>query len=567
MDKFPIIKAGHVFNPFPKKNLKNINLVLNEIEIIYPTRLDAMAINPAAVCYNSNMVFTPGEVVVSLNKFINVKVKLLEEGGGRLIISKNTKRKVLVKHSYLLICNALNVNPSLEISVDDKDIPKHCGFGSSSSTITAVATAINELYGKPISDAELIKYVASNHAEEVRDDDENNLKVVQSIGGGATSGLTDEGIIIITGKATAIAKMFYEGKVLICTPKDYVQKDAKLLMELEEKNLWKFKKTGELYAEKIAYNFLHLALPDMANNKIKGLSDVVFDYRFNMGSNENCSFVYDGLTRIGENLRCLYENGYCEMLALSSVGPAYFAVVKNEKQEKACLEKMNDLNLNVINACICNTKYKVLNKKYYTHCFWQLKDTAKEFENRPPSKYITDLLNTFDLKNSNCIDIGAGGGRYSIFLKNKGANVLAVDKYKEMIGNVNAKKINFITACMTDIPVNDNSYDYALSVGVIHNAETVGEYLSALKEIYRILVNGGKCVLSTFTDDVIDDDLVELGNGEYEVKNKPPMVLLSKEKILNFIKTAGFKNIINVDEHITNVQTGKRNVYTVCFEK
>ena len=59
---FPTIKAGYIFNPL-KLNIKS-NLNLDYVEINYPCRLDAMAINPAAVVYNSEMIFTPGEVVI-----------------------------------------------------------------------------------------------------------------------------------------------------------------------------------------------------------------------------------------------------------------------------------------------------------------------------------------------------------------------------------------------------------------------------------------------------------------------------------------------------------------------
>ena len=222
-ETFPIIDAGHIFNPL--KLYITPNLKLSFVDISYPCRLDAMAINPAAVVYNSDMVFTPGEVVISLKKFINVKIKVLDENGGKLVISKRTKRKVLIKHAYLLMCKALNISPSLKIDVDDSDIPKHCGFGSSSSTISSIAAAINELYGNPLKPVDLIKYLASNHGEELDNKNDKSLKVVQCIGGGATNGFTEEGIIIITGQATTISKMKYEGEVLIGIPKDFVEKD------------------------------------------------------------------------------------------------------------------------------------------------------------------------------------------------------------------------------------------------------------------------------------------------------------------------------------------------------
>lgn len=563
-ESFPIIKAGYIFNRFNGTKITTPIMKYNNIEIDYPCRLDAMAINPAAVCYNDSMVFTPGEVVISLNQFINVKIKVLNEHGGKLIISNNTKRKVLVKHAYLLMCDALKIDPSLEIIVDDSGIPKHCGFGSSSSTIAAVSAAINELYSRPIDDDDLIKYLASNHGEEVSDKDEDNLKVVQCIGGGATNGLTEEGIIIIAGKSTKIAKMKYEGEVLVCLPNDFVQKDAKILMELEEQNLWKFKKTGDEFSEKIAYDLLHKALPGLANGSIKELANVVFDYRFNMGSNENCSFVYDGLMKLSDKLRTLYENNNCEFLALSSVGPAFFTIVKDKKQKDKCLKLMKRLNMKVISSSICNTKYIIKNTKE-KNCYWQQKEVSAAFRNRTPSKYITDEIDKIDIVGKKCIDIGCGGGRYSKYLHDKKATVLAIDKYPDMFGK--NQKINFIECNMDQIPVPNNSYYLALSIGVIHNSVTIDEYKNALAEIYRILEKNGQAIFSTFTNDIITDDLEEYDKNRYRIKDRPPMVLLSKRQINQFIKNSGFKIVKKVDEHITNVGSGERYVYTLLLKK
>lgn len=561
-EKFPTIKAGYIFNEF-KSNKKVVFLSKKTVEIDYPCRLDAMAINPAAVCYNDSMVFTPGEVVISVKKYIHVKVKVLKENGGILKISNKTKRKVLVKHAYLLMCKALNVNPSLEITVIDKDIPKHCGFGSSSSTIASVAAAINELYNCPIYNKDLIKYLASNHGEEISDDDEDNLKVVQCIGGGATNGLTDEGIIVIAGKSTTISKMFYESSILIGIPNDFKEKDAKIMMELEEQNLYKFKKTGLKYADKIAYSLLHKALPDMANGSINSLADIVFDYRFNMGSNENCSFVYDGLMNISDKIRILYEKKMCDFLALSSVGPAFFVLVKDKEKKNECKKYMESINLKVIESSICNSKYIVTNN--CEDSYWQDKNTNILFQNRAPSKYITDEIDKLNVNKKKCIDIGCGGGRYSKYLYDKKANILALDKNSEMFNH--KLNINFIKSLMNNIPVVDNSYYLAISIGVIHNSVTVDEYIDSIKEAYRILEKDGYFLLSTFTDDVISNDLIKTGNHTYQIINRPPMVLLNKKQIHKYLEKCGFKIIKIVDEHITDVGSGKRNVYTLLLQK
>lgn len=568
IDRFPTFKAGHIFNKYPYTLDENLKLKYDKINLEYPCRMDAMAINPAAVCYNDNLIFTPGEVVVSLNRKIKVSVEIISETGGLLEISDRTQRKVLIKHAYKIMSTTLKVNPSVRINVDSSEVIKHCGFGSSSSTIAAVASAINELYGCPVPNKELIKFLASNHGEEITDENEEDLKLVQCIGGGATNGLTEEGIIIIAGKATSIAKLKYESDVLIGIPKDFKTKSADELMKLEEENLWKFKRTGDEYAEKIAYNLLHKALPDLCNGSIKELADIVFDYRFNMGSIENCSFVYEKMVDEAKELRKLYENGNCEFLTLSSVGPAFMAMVRDEKQKEICKETMEKIGMNVIETSICNNTYDVKNKQERKD-FWQDKNTAKEFTEMPVSQYIVceieEILENKQIQKA--IDVGCGGGRYSRYLKQKGIDVLAIDKYKEMAVSLKEDNINFIQANMDNIPVDDDKFELILSIGVIHNAITKKELIGTIKEFYRILRSGGYVVLSVFTNDVITDDLKYVNDGVYDVLNRPSMVLLSKDEINKIIENIGFYIDKKIDEHITDVGIGKRNVYTIRLRK
>lgn len=361
MKKFPVFKAGTVLNGISLAYLdkKKLECCLKSFSIDFPCRLDAMAIDPANVTYNSNLFFTPGEVVISIKRYIKVKVKVLSPKGNVLKIGAETKRGVLVKHAYLLMCHLLNVAPSVEITVNDDDVLKHCGFGSSSSTLMAVAVAINELYGNPIKKQDLIKYITSNHGEEVSDKNKNQLKAVQCIGGGANSGLNKEGILIVAGRACPIAKMKYKAKVIIGIPNDFVPKNAKYLMELEEKNLYKFERTGKKHAKHIAYHLLHKAIPEMVQGKIKELANIVFEYRFNMGSNKNCSFVFDRINDISKGTRCLFENGFCDFLALSSVGPAFFAIASDTKQITKICDVFHRNNMHCIITNICNTTYTI----------------------------------------------------------------------------------------------------------------------------------------------------------------------------------------------------------------
>lgn len=568
IERFPTFKAGDILNQYPHTLEKEIVLKYHKIRLEYPCRMDAMAINPSAVCYNDDFIFTPGEVVISVNKKIKVTIEVISETGGVLEISERTQRKVLTKHAYQIMTKTLGVMPSLKIDVDASDIIKHCGFGSSSSTISAVSAGINELYGCPIPNPELIKFLASNHGEEIEDENEEELKMVQCIGGGATNGLTKEGIIIIAGKATAIAKLEYESEVLIAIPRDFQTKSADVLMKLEEDNLWKFKRTGEQYAEKIAYELLHKALPGLVNKSIKELADVVFDYRFNMGSIDNCSFVYEKMNEQAKQLRSLYEEGQCELLTLSSVGPAFVALVKDTKQKEICKAKMEEIGMRVEETSICNHTYEVIEKQE-TKSFWQQEETAKEFAERPVSSYIVNEIEEIANHHSiqKVIDIGCGGGRYARYLKQHGFEVLAVDKYKEMAVSLKEENIPFVQSNMDAIPAKANEFDMILSIGVIHNATTKQEWKDTIKEFYRILKQEGYVILSVFTNDVITEELEDKGNGIYHIVGRPPMVLLSKQEIQKTIEENGFYIEKIVEEHITDVGIGKRNVYTIRLRK
>lgn len=287
-----------------------------------------------------------------------------------------------------------------------------------------------------------------------------------------------------------------------------------------------------------------------------------------MGSIENCSFVYEKTIEKANELRELYENNCCEFLTLSSVGPAFMAIVKNEEQKEICKDTMQKVGMNVIETSICNSTYTVKNKEEKT-IFWQNEEVAKKFTEKPVSQYIVKEIEEISNKRKidKVIDIGCGGGRYSRYLNSHGYNVLAVDKYKEMAFSLKKENIEFVQANMDNIPTSSEIFDIILSIGVIHNATTRIEFINTIKEFNRILKKNGYVILSVFTNDIITEDLKYLGKGVYEVENRPPMVLLSKEEISQIVKENGFYIEKNVDEHITDVGIGKRNVYTIRLKK
>jgi len=356
---FKPYRVGIIFNPIKEKNIQ-VKPLYQSLTLKFPSRLNAMAIDPSKIATNKNLVYTPGEVVFSIAIYKIVKVKILDRPGF-LEISKNSKRKSLIRHSFLLMKKALKFKEGFFIDVKSTKELRHYGLGSSSSLIASVACAINEIYGKPIDDVTLVRYLAQNHGEEIKNM-KDAINPVQCIGGSAASGIFKGGLLVLGGDSCVINTMEVpkDYKVLIGIPKDFKEQDSKVLLDKEIKNFPKFIATGKKFGPQIAYNIFHYLLPAMIKKDLSTIGDVIFEYRFNMGSIKNCSFVYPKLVELTKKLAFLKERGHVEVLSISSVGPAIFVITKNLDYS---LKTFRKLGLKTLITKIENNRYKILNKK------------------------------------------------------------------------------------------------------------------------------------------------------------------------------------------------------------
>ncbi len=356
MNNFPV---GAVQNPY-KHHIQKVTPILSDILIKYPARLNAMALDPSQIDFSEQGVYTPGEIIFSIDIYKGVSISIREDS--EIVISETSPRRQLILHAVLIMRHALKIDSGFTVDVQTLDL-RHCGLGSSSGLIAAVASAINELYDNPIKKVDLIAYLAQNHGEEI-DDNVNQLQHVQCIGGSAASGLVSGGMKVLAGESIPIAHMNIDAaySVLIGVPNDFSAPDSKKMMELEISNMSKFISTGDKYRDKIGYRVTHETLPAMMLGNLRKASELIFDYRFDYGSIDNCSFVYPRIVEIAKNIRHLYEQEIVDALALSSVGPAFFAITHNPKETRIVFEKNN---LEVYEANIANDGYQIVSTKKY----------------------------------------------------------------------------------------------------------------------------------------------------------------------------------------------------------
>lgn len=355
-NNFEPFAVGTVFNECEVAG--KVNRINDSVTVDYPSRLEAMALDPAQITDNKNLVYRAGQVDITVPLYKTVTVEVVSDSGS-INISENSPRPSLVRHSAEIMKAALDIDDSLRIEVDDSVNLRHCGLGSSSSLIAGVATAINELYGRPVRPLHLARYLAQNHGEEI-DDRESMLMPVQCIGGSAVCGNFNGGLIILAGEATPIfhADISESYQIVIGVPNDFEYPDSKQLMEAEIDNLDGFKKSGDQYARQTAYELVHQAMPSLAEGDIRTIGKLIYDYRWNMGSIKNCSFIFPRMLEIAEDLAAFYREGSADILSLSSVGPGFFAVTEQPNLAK---ERFEANNMSVVVTDVYNGKYKVTN--------------------------------------------------------------------------------------------------------------------------------------------------------------------------------------------------------------
>ncbi|MFH0805073.1 MAG: hypothetical protein V1916_02665 [Patescibacteria group bacterium] len=350
-----LLRVGTVVNPVTVR-IARVQLRRTGLIVRFPSRLNAMALDPSKIVLTKSMRYSPGEVIVKIQRYRRVRVTVTPRRG-ELTISRRSQRQPLIRHATLLMRAALHRADGLAIDVDNKSEIRHAGLGSSSGLIAAVACAVHELYGTPLPPDVLARYLAQNHGEEV-DGDPEHLAPVQCIGGSIVGGLNAGGIQVLAGDSRLIAayRVGPGYRVVTGIPSDYQPLDAATLLEREARSFPGFVACGKRYGALVAYRLVHEALPGFAGGDIKPLGDLVYDYRFRMGSIRNCSYCYPRLPVVGAAVAPLKKNGTADILALSSVGPAFFAVTRSPRR---CEQVFRQAGLRTFVTGIDNDPYTV----------------------------------------------------------------------------------------------------------------------------------------------------------------------------------------------------------------
>jgi SAM-dependent methyltransferase len=113
-------------------------------------------------------------------------------------------------------------------------------------------------------------------------------------------------------------------------------------------------------------------------------------------------------------------------------------------------------------------------------------------------------------------DIGGGTGNYALALKREGWEPVVVDRSPAMLARAAAKGLEVVEADAQDLPFEDECFDAATMISMLHHVEDPSV---ALAEARRVLRSGGRLVLKGFTG----EDAASLWILDYFPSSRPWM--------------------------------------------
>jgi len=121
-----------------------------------------------------------------------------------------------------------------------------------------------------------------------------------------------------------------------------------------------------------------------------------------------------------------------------------------------------------------------------------------------PWPEVLDFLDGLPAR-SRILDVGCGNGRHLKALVARGHHGIGVDFSRELLTigreGIPPADVRWIEADATRLPLRDRSVDAALCIAVLHHLPTREDRMATLSEIARVLLEGGRVLISVWDRD------------------------------------------------------------------
>lgn len=271
-----------------------------------------------------------GGIGFAIQCYCTAEVQCIKQG---LEIDYN--RSAIIENFVAVFNKAVGYTGGFRIKATDHE-RKHVGLGSTSTVMIAVATALNEAVGAPLTNAELRQLIGHNYVEETA---EGTIAFGFETGVGPAVS-TYGGMAVMGDELTLVYHhAFAEGKnVFILVPPTDISsagtKEFDLLMNRARTLDYRDR-------ELKAYFLLMDFIPALEQEDLGKIGDIVWEIEFR-GSKR--AEVEHHSYRIYQYMSMLRESGL-EFVGMSSVGPSIAIVT--EKNQKEIQKILSPLGLKI----------------------------------------------------------------------------------------------------------------------------------------------------------------------------------------------------------------------------
>lgn len=132
-------------------------------------------------------------------------------------------------------------------------------------------------------------------------------------------------------------------------------------------------------------------------------------------------------------------------------------------------------------------------------------------------KAVKDFINDIPPKNV-VLDVGCGNGKNMIYMQNKNITVIGIDFCDKLLNICKEKLLNVKYADVRNIPFENNTFDYVISIAVIHHLSIESDRKNAIDEMLRVCKPNGKILVSVWAFEQDKDSRFKFTLGDNIVK-------------------------------------------------
>lgn len=172
---------------------------------------------------------------------------------------------------------------------------------------------------------------------------------------------------------------------------------------------------------------------------------------------------------------------------------------------------------------------------------------AKEFDD---SRYcVWNFVKQFlvDKKHMFGIDVGCGNGKNMIH-----ENMVGIDTCDTFVKICEGKNKRVLKSCCCDVPFEDNTFDYSMSISVLHHLSSEERRIQAIRELIRIVKTGGQILFNMWSVEHQEKRLFHQGDN-YVPWNMKPKKNEPRRKYTRYYYIHNYESIVSFCETIRSL--------------